>query len=352
MKTPTARKLPSGAWFCRVRIDGKDVSITRPTEKEAVAEAMAVKAGLKADAMLSSKDKTITKAIDEYIEMRQNIVSPSTIRGYRKIQRLNFQSVMNQKISSVSDAKWQSLVNLEAKKYSAKTMQNNWGFMSSVIKNATGRRVEVRLPQLIPNEKEFLDNEQINIFLKAVKGKPVEIAALLALSSLRLSEIRALRWEDIDLTAGVLKVNGATVQDEKNKYVRRKETKNTTSRRTVPIIKPLQTALETVEDKNGLVIKSGQSRIYYRINAVCEDAGLPKVGVHGLRHSFASLSKHLGVPESEAMEVGGWKDVETMRKIYTHTYKKTRENYGKTFSNYFDQQEKTETDKPDSRADG
>ena len=46
MKTPKAKKLPSGSWYVRVRIDGQDVSITRPTEKEALAEAMAVKAGL------------------------------------------------------------------------------------------------------------------------------------------------------------------------------------------------------------------------------------------------------------------------------------------------------------------
>ena len=37
MKSPKARQLPSGAWFCRVRIDGKDIGITRPTEKEAIA---------------------------------------------------------------------------------------------------------------------------------------------------------------------------------------------------------------------------------------------------------------------------------------------------------------------------
>ena len=47
MKIPKARQLPSGAWFCRVRVDGQDISITRDTQKEAVAEAMAVKAGIK-----------------------------------------------------------------------------------------------------------------------------------------------------------------------------------------------------------------------------------------------------------------------------------------------------------------
>ena len=36
MKTPTARKLPSGSWYCRVRVGGEDVSITAPTEKAGI----------------------------------------------------------------------------------------------------------------------------------------------------------------------------------------------------------------------------------------------------------------------------------------------------------------------------
>ncbi len=333
MKTPTAKRLPSGAWFCRVRVDGQDIGITRPTEKEAVAEAMAIKAGIKQ----ASKDrgKTVTKAIDDYIALRQNILSPATIRGYRIIQKHHFQSVMHSKIGSVTDAKWKALINMEARDYSAKTLKNAWGFMSSVIRENTGREVEVSLPQLIPNERPFLDAEEIQVFLAAIKGKPIEIPAMLALSSLRRSEIIALDWKHVDLEKGKLYVEAATVQDEHNKMVQKKETKNCTSRRPVPIIKPLRDALEAVENKEGLVYKGSISRLYANINKICAQSGLPEVGIHGLRHSFASLSHHLKVPEAEAMEIGGWKDPETMRRIYTHTYKKTRQEYGTAFTNFF-----------------
>ena len=88
MKVPKARKLPSGSWFCRVRVNGQDIGITRPTEKEAIAEAMAIKAGTKAAA--KSGRKTLTEAIDNYIAVRENVLSPSTIRGYRAIQNGRF----------------------------------------------------------------------------------------------------------------------------------------------------------------------------------------------------------------------------------------------------------------------
>lgn len=335
MKTPKARRLPSGSWFVRVRVDGQDISITRPTEKEALAEAMAVKAGIRHDARTQGRDKTVSRAIDDYIAARQNILSPSTIRGYRIIQHNRFQPVMQKRIGSISPQQWQSVVNAEARIYSAKTVKNSWGFISSVIHDATGKNISVRLPQVITNERCFLDPDQIPVFIKAVKGNKVEIASLLALSSLRRSEIVALMWDDVDLEKGVLRIVASTVPDENNKMVRKNETKNSASRRTVPIIEPLQRALEAVDDKSGPVVHTGITRLYENINKVCRENGLPEVGVHGLRHSFASLAYYLKMPEKVAMEIGGWSDETTMRRIYTHVAKETRKDYTSEFTNFF-----------------
>ena len=78
MKTPTARKLPSGSWFVRVTVDGETISITRPTEKEALAEAMALKARMK-EAKKQPKRISLRKAAEAYIEARSSVLSPSTI---------------------------------------------------------------------------------------------------------------------------------------------------------------------------------------------------------------------------------------------------------------------------------
>ena len=132
MKIPQPRKLPSGSWFVRVTIDGKVISITKPTEKEAIAEAVALKAGMK-KAKKAPASMTLSKAIDHYIERRQNIISPSTIRGYRGIQTQRFQSYMNTDLSRMTKDKWQRAVNQEAKLCSPKTLKNAWGFIGSVL---------------------------------------------------------------------------------------------------------------------------------------------------------------------------------------------------------------------------
>ena len=284
MKTPKAKKLPSGSWYVRVRIDGQDVSITRPTEKEALAEAMAVKAGMK-DA-LKQGHKTLTKAIDAYISARENVLSPSTIRGYRTIQQNRFQGMMNRDVYTVTQEQWQRAVNAEAKQVSAKTLTNAWRFLSSVITEETGKKLTVRLPQVVPAVRPWLTAEQIPIFVEAVKGDPIEIPALLALSSLRRSEIINLRWKDVDMEKGVLHINGAAVYDENSKLVRKSETKNKSSRRIVPIIQPLREALERADRKGEYLTTWNPNAIMLRINRICERSGLPKVGFHGLRHPY------------------------------------------------------------------
>ncbi len=334
MKIPKARQLPSGAWFCRVRIDGQDIAITRNTEKEAVAEAMAVKAGIKGAAK-KPKKKALTQAIDNYIDARRNILSPATIRGYRNIQSNRFQSMMHREISDITPEQWQRAVNLEAKKVTAKTLTNSWRFLSSVIAEATGTRITVRLPQVIPAERPWLTPEQIPAFVEAVKGDKAEIPALLALSSLRRSEIVGLRWSDVDLKKGVLMINGSAVPDENHKIIYKRETKNATSRRVVPIIPPLQTALENASPRGEYVITFHPATIMNQVNRICEKNGLPKVGLHGLRHSFASLAYHLGMPEKVAMEIGGWADDQTMHKIYTHISERAISAAAKAFTGFF-----------------
>lgn len=143
MKTPTARKLPSGSWHCRVRVNGEDVSITAETEKAALAEAMAVKAGIRQ----SRKDSplTVRECMDRYIEARA-VRSPSTVRGYRSDQKNRFQSIMDRPVCRLTDADFQRAVNAEYKiitrrgtPVSPKTVQNAWCTIASAIREAAGR---------------------------------------------------------------------------------------------------------------------------------------------------------------------------------------------------------------------
>lgn len=335
IKVPTPRQLPSGNWFIQLSVGGQRISVTEKTEKACIARAMAIKQDL-LEPVDRSQKPTLTVAIDRYIESRQNVLSPATIRGYRTIQRNRFKSAMGRPVNAYDEKCWQRLVNQEAKIVSAKTLENAWGFVSSVIREETGNRYSVSLPQVISEPREYLEPEQIQEFISAVENTKYQIPALLALCSLRRSEIMALTWKDIDLQKGLLHVRGAIVPDENNKMVKKKENKNTTSRRTVPIMIPqLSEALKAVEYKEGDVVRMHPSSAARGVNAICEKAGLPLVGMHGLRHSFASLAYHLKMPEKVAMEIGGWADDATMRRIYTHVAKSDISKYQNAMADFY-----------------
>ena len=78
-----AKKLPSGNYRVQYLIDGKRYSFT--AETAALAEYAALQHKLERKRAKSSTTKTLGAAIDDYIDLKSNILSPSTIAGYRQI---------------------------------------------------------------------------------------------------------------------------------------------------------------------------------------------------------------------------------------------------------------------------
>lgn len=336
ISVPTPRQLPSGSWRVQLLIDGKRISVTEDSEPACIARAMAIR-----ENMLAPEDKSqkpsLSVAIDRYIEARESILSPATIRGYRNIQKSRFQSQMKRPVNSMSERDWQRAVNAEAKLCASKTLKNAWGFVSSVLREETGTLYSVSLPQVVSEPREFLEPDQIKVFLEHARGNKYEIPALLALCSLRVSEIIALTWDQIDLEDKIISVKGAVVPNEHHQYVKKKENKNQTSRREVPIMIPqLYDALAAADKKATAVVPYHPRTIQNAINRICKEAGLPEVGTHGLRHSFASLAYHLNMPEKIAMQIGGWSNDATMRKIYTHVSKKDVISYQNAMSAFYE----------------
>ena len=313
VKIPTPVKR-GRKWYVDLRREG--TVVIENTEAEAVAKAMAIRAGF---AAAESRKPTITvgEAVDTYIENRRNVISPSTLVGYKSARENRFKSIMDKPVSSIKD--WQQVINNEAKICSPKTLKNAWGLIRPALEAQGVEIPKVTMPQIVRKDPVFLSPEQIKVFVAAVKGTPVEIAALLGLHSLRRSEIAALDWSNVDLEKRTIKVSGAIVPGENWTLVEKPTNKNQSSARTIPIMIPeLYEALKAVKNKNGKVVTCYISTVYDWVNDICKTNNLPKLGVHGLRHSFASLAYHVNMSEQAAMQIGGWSDYATMRKIYTH----------------------------------
>lgn len=330
MNVPKPRKLSSGNYFIQMRLGGESVSVTAPTSKECIREASYKKAEYLAGKRIPTKAPekldpvlSLNDAIKEYCESKSNILSPATIRGYHNIRKNQLKSIMDKNVYDLvklDDEAWQKIVNEESAKYSAKTVKNSISFCKTIIQQRTKQtlaKFDLESPDV--RTSNFLMPEEIKTFVKAVLETDIALIALLALSSMRLSEIQALDWKYIKKNPDFIKTNGAVVPDENHQYQHKEKNKNATSTRNVPILIPeLSEIIEQQRKPSGPLMTCSRSHFLKHVHRTCQRAGITDVDIHGLRHSFASLAYHLKMPEKIAMEIGGWADAATMHKIYTH----------------------------------
>lgn len=338
MKVPEPRKLKSGTWFIQMRLNGVSVPVSAPTAKECRDTAQLIKAEHRAGrrAVGGKSDLTMRQAIDKYIKAKQNSLSPSTVRGYRTIQRNYFKAYMDVPLKNISN--WQAVYDSEEGHLASKTRNNAFSLLSSAVEHSTvQKRPKIDKVPTVTKPREFLDYQEILSFVETIKGKPWEAEALLALHSLRASELLDLTWEDIDFNKGIIRVRGATVPDENEKFVHKDTNKTEESTRSVPIFIPR--LLELLKQRKS----AGQRIRYYKrtrnlseaIKTVCKENKLPEVTLHGLRHSFASLCLHLKIPEDVTMRLGGWSDYMTVHKIYTHISKRDMRQHTVDLQDFF-----------------
>jgi integrase len=140
------------------------------------------------------------------------------------------------------------------------------------------------------SEPRYLDRKQIDKLLAELGDDYRPIAATLAFAGLRVSEALALRWRDVDLNGGMLRVQG---------------TKTASSNAPVPVIEPRAVELRRHRSRlaaKGLHLTRSDTFVFtqqrrnvlravYRAGeaAGLNPEGIERIGCHDLRHSCAGL---------------------------------------------------------------
>jgi integrase len=316
LSVPKPKQLADGRWSGQVMVNGKRLTVYGSTVKEYEAAARAMKLGV--IEMKLKMEKPVGEAIDDYLAANSNLLSMSTMRSFSSYRKFRFQDCMSWNIYD-TDNDWQKAINDELTEVGNKTVRNAWGLITATMTYHKVPHPTVKLPRKKKVERPWLDYKQIDVFVEAIKGEEFELAALMALHSMRLSELIAVKPEHIDLKKGEIKIRGARVIDKEMNVVYKDINKTDASWREIPIVIPRLTELLTPEVmRQEWVADYSEKRLYDKVNAVCAKHDLPKVGVHGLRHSFASLAYHLGWQKMSTQAVGGWSNSKIVDEIYTH----------------------------------
>lgn len=309
IRVPKPRLLPSGKWYIYMMVDGVNYPVEADTEAECVTRARAIKTGLieaeKAD------NQTVGTKIDEYIKDRENVLSPSTVKGYKKIRKYQLQALMPLRSSAVTDSVVQRSINSDAKEYSAKTIRNAYGLLTAAL----GRTFDVHLPQQAPKSPEVLSSDQIRDFLSSLSGTgELECAALLAMwLSLRRSEIAALKWEDVG--EHTITVRSALVDGEYGLV--EKPTKTKKSTRIIPCPSYILDRINALPRSSERVFTQHPNAYWRQLDKLCREKGLPHIYLHGLRHTNASVMALLSIDPKYANKRGGWSSDYIRQNVYT-----------------------------------
>lgn len=330
-----AKQLPSGSWRVRV-YDGelkKQVSFTSQlTGKAGKAEAEL----MAREYMLGKRRKkeqgpTVGECIDQYIELKENILSPATIDGYRRAKRNSLAELCEIPVSELTETQIQAHVNRLALTKSPKTIRNAHGLLVSVLNvYAPEKHIRTTLPKIQKKIKQLPDVADV---MKAVVGSEIELPCLLAMwCSLRMSEIRGAKKSDIK--DGVLTVSD-TVVTVAGEHIEKHSTKTVESTRRIKLPEHVRRLVEALpEEQDKLTLLSGQA-IYKRFSRLLEREGIEHISFHDLRHMNASVMLALNIPDKYAMERGGWSTNNVMKSVYQHTFTDQRREADKKIDDYF-----------------
>lgn len=180
--------------------------------------------------------------------------------------------------------------------------------------------------------------DEAKAFLKAAKGHRLEALWTVALAvGLREGEALGLRWEDVDLKAGTLRVNYA-LQRIPGQGLQLVEPKSKTSRRTVPLPQVAMKALRQHELRQKREARWGgtkwhetnhvftntigkpleQGAVWREFKDLLTKAGLRDQRFHDLRHCCASLLLAQGVSARTVMETLGHSQIGLTLNTYSH----------------------------------
>ena len=196
----------------------------------------------------------------------------------------------------------------------------------------------VTLPRGTRYLPSILTTEQAKSLLEFLEGHKHEALLNVALTmGLRRGEVLALRWSDVDLTSRSLTVQHS-LERVRGKGLQLSEPKSARSKRslTIPQICAHALAKHKVRQeklrswagtkwKEGDFVFTGEvgkplhpDDVSRLLPKILEEAKLPKVRFHDLRHSCASLLLALGVPAKLVQETLGHSSYQLTMDTYSH----------------------------------
>ena len=172
------------------------------------------------------------------------------------------------------------------------------------------------------------ENECTNLSRQIVRQPASETAAVLFClnTGLRLGEVCALRWSDIDFEAKMLTISHTVQRVTQNgkSVLLLQSPKTEAGKRTIPLTAEIILMLQRRRKEHSREYVFGTDNpleprtLQYRFTALLQKCNIRRRNFHSLRHTFASRFVALGGDVKSLSEILGHANVRTTMQLYVH----------------------------------
>lgn len=190
---------------------------------------------------------------------------------------------------------------------------------------------EIKCPKIVEKQVDcFNDTERKKIEDYALSAKKDKYRGIILClyTGLRIGELLALTWQDIDFDKGIMTISKTCHDGSVNyNHVRILDTPKTeNSIRQIPLSKPILKILKEIKrhSKCNFVIADGEKPVFVRsyqrtFELMLKKLQIPHKGFHALRHTFATRALECGMDVKTLSEILGHKNATITLNRYAHS---------------------------------
>ncbi|MGL5656027.1 MAG: tyrosine-type recombinase/integrase [Fusobacteriaceae bacterium] len=298
---------------------------------------------VKSNIFTSEDNITFGQFFKEWIfDFKRNEISSNTFAEYEVCYRTKIQSyeIAQLKLKDITPNSLQKYFNilLNSEGISVNCIKKVYVKIKACLQFAIIQNIILRNPIIAVTLPKGNQDEKYKVFSKDEQkliidrlGNDVIDKVVLTgfFTGLRLGEILALQWSDIE--DGILKISRQYQKNidvidvgvKKLSYVF-KDLKTEKSKREIPLTKNIMKLFSEMDKKNQLIFcgKNGEpierKRPTRRLNKLCRDLNIRERSFHSVRHTYATRMFELDVPVKTVQVLLGHSEIATTMDIYTH----------------------------------
>lgn len=353
------RERKDGSIECRFTVDGKRYSCYAPTVKECREKERQLREEIAEGLYTQNKNLTLDKYYEEWKNARKGTIKGNTALGNNSRYKNHIKPALgHRKLVEIEKREIVQLQQKLAEKMEPSSVNAVIVQLKTMLNDALAEGIITKSPavgvKLLKVEKKAtetyhraLTEEEQKLFMAEAKKEWLyELIALLLCTGMRVGEVSALTWSDIDYVNNVIHVTKTISRTEDGKYTEGTP-KSKTSIRDIPMTSAIKDILKSQKEKQDMmhekIIKLNQSVFENLYGGMVFNASVNKAitetlkrvnkdkeviehfSAHALRDTFATRYIEQGGSPQVLKTILGHSSLAMTMDLYSHVMPNTKQ---------------------------